>query len=29
MLKCIKLDSIPEGLDIEYGEVNTEVGIHF
>lgn len=29
MLKCIKLDSIPEGLDIEYAEVNTEVGIHF
>lgn len=29
MLKCIKLDSIPDGLDIEYAEVNTEVGIHF
>lgn len=29
MLKCIKLDSIPEGLDIEYAEINTEVGIHF
>lgn len=29
MLKCIKLDSVPEGLDIEYAEVNTEVGIHF
>lgn len=29
MLKCIKLDSMPEGLDIECAEVNTEVGIHF
>lgn len=29
MLKCVKLDKIPEGLDIEYAEVNTEVGIHF
>ena len=29
MLKCVKLDKVPEGLDIEYAEVNTEVGIHF
>lgn len=29
MLKCVKLDKVPEGLDIECAEVNTEVGIHF
>lgn len=29
MLKCVKLDKVPEELDIEYAEVNTEVGIHF
>ena len=29
MLKCVKLDRVPEGLDIEYAEVSTEVGIHF
>lgn len=29
MLKCVKLDSIPDGLDIKYEEVNTEIGIQF
>lgn len=29
MIKCIKFDSIPEGLDIKYDEVNTEIGVHF
>lgn len=29
MLKCIKLDNIPEGLDIEYAEYSTEVGVSF
>lgn len=29
MIKCIKIDSISNGPDIEYAGVNTKVGIHF
>lgn len=29
MLKCFKFDSMPEGLDIKYNEINTEIGIRF
>lgn len=29
MIRCIKIDSISDGLDIEYVGVNTKVGIHF
>lgn len=29
MIRCIKIDSISDGPDIEYVGVNTKVGIHF
>lgn len=29
MIRCIKIDSISDGPDIEYTGVNTKVGIHF
>ena len=29
MIRCIKIDSISDGPDIEYAGVNTEIGLHF
>lgn len=29
MIRCIKIDSMSDGPDIEYVGVNTKVGIHF